>query len=62
MEGEITDQKVRDLISCWKKARGETLTYSKAKKRLEKAVADGCPLLDKCLNCPKHKECPLEKD
>jgi len=56
---EITDEKVRALQEAWKRLRGETLTATKAKRRLEEAASKGCPLLDDCSKCEKVANCPI---
>lgn len=52
---EVTEENVRRLMELWP----EKISYSKAQKRLQKAIDAGCPMLGDCANCPKLHECPV---
>lgn len=54
-----TDAQVQGLIAEWAKTHGERLSAQKARKRLQKAAAHGCPLMEPCLGCPRIRDCPV---
>jgi len=56
---EVTDEIVARLQDAWKEHRGERLTATKARRRLEGMVALGCPVLGNCTECEKVRNCPL---
>lgn len=53
---------VTSLQEVWKEEKGEKLSYSKAKRRIDNAIAQGCTLSDECAKCPKVRECPILND
>jgi len=52
-------ERVDSLVRCWKDLGKGKLAPSKALKKLEYAVAKGCPLMECCAECEKLRECPL---
>lgn len=53
MENKVTDEKVQQLIELWAKEKGEKLSVSKAKRKLQNMVDRGCPLAAHCKDCLK---------
>lgn len=56
------DALVASLQKVWKEEKGEKLSYSKAKRRIESAIAQGCTMSADCSKCPKVRECPILND
>lgn len=50
------------LQAVWKEEKGEKLSYSKANRRIENAIARGCTMSEDCSKCPKVRECPILND
>ncbi len=61
MEEDI-ETKVRKLMELWKDVRKESISYSKAEKRIRAAIGSGCPMLDDCTKCGLLRKCPLMND
>lgn len=56
---EITQEQITRFQELWRSAGNGKLSFTKAKKRLEKAVASGCEMCDDCTKCSKVRECPI---
>ena len=61
MEKDI-EPLVRKLMKLWKDVRKESISYSKAEKRIRAAMEAGCPMLDDCSKCGLLAKCPVLSD
>jgi len=59
MDSQEMEDNVRRLMELWEKGGKGKLSYSKAKRRIEKAMERGCPMLRDCTKCEKVRECPV---
>ena len=61
MEKDI-EPLVRKLMKLWKDVRKESISYSKAEKRIKAAMEAGCPMMDDCSKCRLLEKCPELSD